>query len=87
MLDIYRCTVLFFASSEKSILLLSALGVDENAVSNGGLTVLMFTVYNNNDGKVNTLLQLNANTSNVVTSANPRVEIVRLLGEHRSRTV
>ena len=79
-------TPFHWASSEQ-MLLLSALGVDENAVNFVGHTALVTMITLNVEDKVNVLLKLNVDTSNIVTPANARVGIVRLLDEHRSRTV
>ena len=69
------------------MLLLSALGVDENAVNNNGNTALSAAINDGDVARVRTLLELNVDTKGVNATANTNADIVALLEEHGKRSV
>ena len=71
-----------------AFLLLCALdGVDQNAVNNKGETALDIAVRHSKIDAVRALLEFNADTSEVIVTADTNVEILQLLDEHRKRSV
>ena len=62
-------------------------GVDQNAVNNKGETALDIAVRHSKIDAVRALLEFNADTSEVIVTADTNVEILQLLDEHRKRSV
>ena len=70
-----------------SLKLLSAAGVNENALDNKGKTALTTAIARKKVESVRALLELNVDTSKATTKRDTPAEIVALLEQHKQRSV
>ena len=89
-LNVFSWTAFHYAAYNDApdlLKLLSAAGVNENALNIDGSTALIVAIDNKKVDSVRALLELNVDTSKATTKRDTPAEIVALINAHKRRSV